>query len=233
MRPPTLAGTDVYAGCNASYTGNDVSAANFLAVLTGNASSVPPGKPVLRSGPHDEVFVYFADHGASGFVVMPTGDFVYASDLLAALQTMHNTRMFRKLTFYMEACESGSMFDGVLPGNISVYATTAANAFESSWGTYCPPDDVVNGTEIGSCLGDTYSCVALPPPPPPAPAPAPAPAPGAGAARRQVHVRRPDFTLAASTALPSVQRQLAGERRRGAGGGRQRDAAPAVHRRCQ
>ncbi len=30
------------------------------------------------------------------------------------------------------------MFEGVLPDNISVYATTASNAFESSWGTYCP-----------------------------------------------------------------------------------------------
>lgn len=65
--------------------------------------------------------------------------------------------MYRKLTFYMEACESGSMFQDILPPNISVYATTAANAFESSWGTYCPPEDSVNGTELGTCLGDLYS----------------------------------------------------------------------------
>jgi len=65
--------------------------------------------------------------------------------------------MFNKLVFYMEACESGSMFEGVLPTNQSIYVTTAANAKESSWGTYCPPDDVVNGTELQSCLGDLYS----------------------------------------------------------------------------
>jgi len=59
--------------------------------------------------------------------------------------------------FYMEACESGSMFEGVLPTNQSIYVTTAANADESSWGTYCPPDDIVNGTELQSCLGDLYS----------------------------------------------------------------------------
>lgn len=34
---------------------------------------------------------------------------------------------------------------------------TAANPDESSWGTYCPPDDKVNGVEIGSCLGDLFS----------------------------------------------------------------------------
>lgn len=56
----------------------------------------------------------------------------------------------------MEACESGSIFTG-FPANLNIYALTAANATESSWGTYCPPDDYVNGTEIGSCLGDTFS----------------------------------------------------------------------------
>jgi len=34
---------------------------------------------------------------------------------------------------------------------------TAANPSESSWGTYCPPDDVVMGVEINSCLGDLFS----------------------------------------------------------------------------
>lgn len=30
-------------------------------------------------------------------------------------------------------------------------------ADESSWGTYCPPDDMVDGVAVGSCLGDLYS----------------------------------------------------------------------------
>jgi len=57
----------------------------------------------------------------------------------------------------MEACESGSMFENILPSNINIYATSASNSDESSWGTYCPPDDFVNGVEINSCLGDLYS----------------------------------------------------------------------------
>ena len=44
-----------------------------------------------------------------------------------------------------------------LPNNTKVFATSAANADDSSWGTYCSLDDVVNGTSIGSCLGDLYS----------------------------------------------------------------------------
>jgi len=64
--------------------------------------------------------------------------------------------MYKELVFYLEACESGSMFQ-TLPEGISIYATTAANAKESSWGTYCMPDDKVDGKEIRSCLGDLYS----------------------------------------------------------------------------
>jgi len=65
--------------------------------------------------------------------------------------------MYGQMVLYIEACESGSMFEGLLASNINVYATTAANSIESSWGTYCSPDDVVDGTHIGSCLGDLYS----------------------------------------------------------------------------
>merc|ERR1712193_337900 len=47
------------------------------------------------------------------------------------------------------------MFEGLnIPG---VYAVTAANGHESSWGTYCMPSDVVDGKHIGSCLGDEFS----------------------------------------------------------------------------
>lgn len=65
--------------------------------------------------------------------------------------------MFKELVFYLEACESGSMFENLLPSNLSIFATTASNSAESSWGTYCAPQDLVNGKEIGSCLGDLYS----------------------------------------------------------------------------
>jgi legumain len=61
-------GRDVYAGVRIDYTGGDVNAGNLLAVLTGNASGVPPGKPVLSSSKDDTLFFYFSDHGANGLV---------------------------------------------------------------------------------------------------------------------------------------------------------------------
>jgi len=70
---------------------------------------------------------------------------------------MNENKMYKEMVLYIEACESGSMFEGILADNINVYAVTAANADESSWGTYCYPDDSVQGTHINSCLGDLFS----------------------------------------------------------------------------
>merc|ERR1712070_189173 len=58
-------------------------------------------------------------------------------------------------TFYLETCESGSMFqDMSIPG---VYALSASNPTESSWGSYCGTEAKVNGKSINSCLGDLFS----------------------------------------------------------------------------
>jgi hypothetical protein len=72
------------------------------------------------------------------------------------LKDMKEAGKFKRLVYYLETCYSGSMFaDLDVPG---VYAASSANATESGWGTYCPDDhaDVVNGTRLGSCLGDGF-----------------------------------------------------------------------------
>jgi len=96
------------------------------------------------------------DHGATGIIAFPVGEMT-SKQLKTALTTMHTKKMYSKLVFYLEACESGSMFQGVLDPTLGIYATTASNAVESSWGTYCPPDDMIDGKELNSCLGDLYS----------------------------------------------------------------------------
>lgn len=151
---PTGPGVDVYAGCNIDYKGRDVTPQTFLDVLSGKDISYG-SKKTLKSTSTDNVFVYFSDHGATGLIAFPSGE-LYADDLVNTLKNMRQKSMFNKLVFYLEACESGSMFTQ-LPKDIGVYATTAANASESSWATYCSPNDRVNGKSVGSCLGDEYS----------------------------------------------------------------------------
>jgi legumain len=152
-------GVDVYAGCQKDYTGNSVTADSFINIITGNAAGnagVGNGK-VLNSTKDDNVFIFFTDHGGTGIIAFPVGPYLTSSRLNQGLQTMNQKKMYNKLVFYLEACESGSMFEGLLPSNMNIYATTASNAVESSWGCYCPPEDQVQGKSIGSCLGDLYS----------------------------------------------------------------------------
>lgn len=60
--------------------------------------------------------------------------------------------MYKELVFYLEACHSGSMFNKLLPNNISIYTTTAANPDESSYAEYCSYEAKVNGTLIDHAL---------------------------------------------------------------------------------
>ncbi|CAG2106337.1 unnamed protein product, partial [Medioppia subpectinata] len=140
-------GTNVYEGVPKHYTGDAVSAKNFLSVMKGDPLLALSGKKVLRSGPLDNVFIYFSDHG--GHVAFAS-DYLYANDLNDALQYMYRRKMYSRLVFYMEACYSGSMFDQFLPNNINVYANTAANTTQSSYSRYY---DSYRKT----WLGDSYS----------------------------------------------------------------------------
>lgn len=146
-------GDDVYDGCVIDYKKHEVTPKHYLDVIKGNVTDKTP--KVLKSTANDDVFLNFADHGAPGLVAFPS-HYLYATDLLAAIQYMHDNKMYKRLVYYMEACESGSMFAN-LKDNLNVYAATAANASESSWGTYCSPDDKVQGKHIHSCLGDLFS----------------------------------------------------------------------------
>ncbi|GMT12061.1 hypothetical protein PFISCL1PPCAC_3358, partial [Pristionchus fissidentatus] len=142
---------DYYEGLKIDYRGEDVTPENFLNVLKGNASGVRGGNGrVIESGPDDRLFIYFTDHGAPGMISFPN-DIMTTKSLNDALNWSNKNKRFSDLVFYLEACESGSMFEQVLPSTINVYAVTAANGKESSWGTYCENDRHL------PCLGDLFS----------------------------------------------------------------------------
>lgn len=149
-------GEDVYGGTTITYRRNEVTSKNFLAVLSGD-SKVTKGKKVLETTSEDRIFVYFTDHGASGLVAFPNGEYLYADQLNNTIKSMYKDKKYGEMLIYIEACESGSIFEKILLSDFNVYATTAANATESSYGTYCTPQDKVRGKSIGSCLADEYS----------------------------------------------------------------------------
>ncbi|PSN45864.1 hypothetical protein C0J52_16851 [Blattella germanica] len=141
-------GPNVYKGVLKDYTGETVNSTNFLKILAGDAEAmkgIGSGR-VIDSGPNDHVFVNFADHGAPGLIAFPE-DELYASDLLSTLTEMAANNRFAKLVMYVEACESGSMFDSLLPDDLNI---TAADPHESSYACYY--DD-----ELQTYLGDVFS----------------------------------------------------------------------------
>ncbi|CAM8952815.1 unnamed protein product [Rhodiola kirilowii] len=151
-------GSDVYEGIPKDYTGEEVNVDNFFAVLLGNKTAIKGGSgKVVDSGPDDHIFVYYTDHGGPGVLGMPTNPYLYANDLIDVLKKKHASGTYKSLVFYLEACESGSIFEGLLPEGLNIYATTAANAEESSWGTYCPGENPGPPPEYETCLGDLYS----------------------------------------------------------------------------
>ncbi|RWS31103.1 legumain-like protein [Leptotrombidium deliense] len=142
-------GPNVYPGVPKDYTNSEVTPENFLAALSGNEQLRAQGKKVIQSGPNDHIFVYFSDHGAPGIVAFPSSE-LKATDLNDVIKKMYSDKKYNKMVFYIEACESGSMFDGLLPKNINVFSTTAANSEESSYACYYDE-------EMKTYLGDVYS----------------------------------------------------------------------------
>ncbi|GKC56866.1 vacuolar-processing enzyme beta-isozyme, partial [Tanacetum coccineum] len=163
----------------ADYTGVSVTASNFYAVLLGDKKSVKGGSgKVVASKPNDRIFVYYSDHGGPGTldksfglaickykdfdhpivpIGMPNMPNIYAKDFIEVLEKKYASGTYKEMVIYVESCESGSIFEGLLKENMNIYVTTASNAEESSWGTYCPGMEPPPPPEYDTCLGDLYS----------------------------------------------------------------------------
>ncbi|KAK2941984.1 putative Vacuolar-processing enzyme [Blattamonas nauphoetae] len=144
-------GPNVYIGTdNIDYTGRDVTAEKFFAVLKGDRAKA--GGKVLETTENDNIFIHYNDHGNPGFVFFPTGGHGYAKDLKATLAYMTAHKRYKHILFYMEACFSGTMFDKILKNNTGIYAVTAANTQESSYAEYCGISKY-----RGACLSNEFS----------------------------------------------------------------------------
>ncbi|XP_069947483.1 legumain [Cherax quadricarinatus] len=144
-------GPNVYDGVPKDYIGRDVTPGNFLKVLRGDAEGlrgVGSGR-VLKSGPNDRVFINMVDHGAPGIFAFPS-DYLQARDLVDTLLSMHRAHTYSQMVIYVESCESGSLFQKLLPDDIEVYALSASGPNEPSYACY---EDSTRHT----FLGDVFS----------------------------------------------------------------------------
>ncbi|KER21597.1 hypothetical protein T265_10113 [Opisthorchis viverrini] len=141
---------DVYKGVVIDYRGKDVKPDIFRKVLEGDEKLEKEGKKVLKSGPDDNVFIYFTGHGTRYYINFPEED-LHAVKLNDILGNMYLNKRYNKLVFYMDACYSGSLFRDLLPADVGIYATTSANENEESLSVFC------NDKRIGVCLATEYS----------------------------------------------------------------------------
>jgi legumain len=141
-------GDNVYTDCKKDYTGNLVTPENFLKVLAGEKMTVGSGK-TLETGPQDNIFVFFSDHGATGILAFPS-DELHALDLNNTITSMYNDKKYKQMLIYIEACEAGSMFNNILSPDVNVLAVTASDPDHSSYAIYY---DATRGTY----LGDVFS----------------------------------------------------------------------------
>ncbi|CAG2107835.1 unnamed protein product [Medioppia subpectinata] len=138
-------GTDVYHDVPKHYIGDEVTPKNFLGVLRGDPELKAAGKLVVDGGPNDHIFVFFMGHGSVDLnmyiyiahklqesIDFPRGT-LFAKDLINELKGMHHAQRYAKLLFYLEAIDSGSMFDKLLPADINVYAVTSSKPDQASW----------------------------------------------------------------------------------------------------
>uniref|UniRef100_A0A175YME9 Legumain prodomain domain-containing protein n=1 Tax=Daucus carota subsp. sativus TaxID=79200 RepID=A0A175YME9_DAUCS len=145
-------GEDVYAGVPKVLT-------HLRSLSISDTPSVPGGSgKVVDSGPNDRIFIFYTDHGGPGILGMPNFGVLYAKDLIDVLKLKHKTGTYKEMVIYVEACESGSIFEGLLPDDMNIYVQTASNATENSWATYCPGNlDHPPPKEYTTCLGDLFS----------------------------------------------------------------------------
>ena len=133
-----------------------------MAVLKGDENSLNltegsnSTKRVLKSDEKSSVFLYFSDHGAPGFLLLPN-DSVYADELNETISYMFEKKMYNEFVIFLEACESGSIFKHFDLSVMNAYALTATNETNPSFGTYCYPHDVVKDEHLYTCLGDLFS----------------------------------------------------------------------------
>jgi legumain len=152
---------DYAPGCrhHMDYMDDQVNAEVMIGVMTGDKdliyrSTGIENPKMLQSGPEDTVFVYYMDHGNVGFAEVGSKP-LREKVLMDTIDKMYENKQYKQMVFYFEACHSGSMFRSLEKGK-NVYAMTGSDTEHSAWMSECPPNDIVNGKHIGTCLSAYY-----------------------------------------------------------------------------
>lgn len=148
-------------GCfdHVDYTNQYITKKVFLGILSGDVETVKKetkmeNPKVLNAGPEDTVFTYFIDHGSEDMIVVGL-DHVSSTSFIEALEEAYKKKIYGRWVWFMEACHSGSMWKNLSP-DMNIYVMSSSDSDHDAKMTHCPPDDVVAGKALGTCLGGLW-----------------------------------------------------------------------------
>jgi len=138
---------NVYKGVPKDYTGENATADNLIAVLTGMTPESGSGK-TLQTTKEDNVFFYYDDHGNTDIIAMPYGRrFTGTGDVKNLFEVLSSKKLYKNWVIFVQACYSGSMFyKQDVPDN--VYIATSAPTDDSAYA--CWYDNTLR-TYVTSC----------------------------------------------------------------------------------
>jgi glycosylphosphatidylinositol transamidase (GPIT) subunit GPI8 len=92
------------------YKDRDVSVETVMQVLIGHH---PPGTPAsrrLNSDANSTVLLYLTGHGGDGFLKFHDQTELLATDLAAAIKSMHSARRYKELLLVLDTCQAATLY---------------------------------------------------------------------------------------------------------------------------
>lgn len=120
---------DYYKNLVIDYRGKEITKQTLFNVLLGVEDG--SGKKVLKSTSEDNVFINYYDHGAPNLICL-INERISSDELQDVLMLMHKKQMYKKLVFYLEACDSATMMEG-FPDTLGIYVVTSTDSAVSGW----------------------------------------------------------------------------------------------------
>lgn len=80
---------------------------------------------------------------------------LFVEDLKETIDFMFENQMYKNLVIYMDSPFSGSFLSKVVDKSKRVYAVSSTE--HAQYGTFCAPDEIVNGIHAKTCISNLFS----------------------------------------------------------------------------
>lgn len=126
------------------YRAGQVSAENFIRLLTGKHHPSTPRSKRLLSDESSNVFVFLTGHGGKDFFKFQDTDVLSGQDIADALTQMHEARRYKELLIIADTCQATTLFERITAPRVTTMGSSASGQNSYSHST----DSVICNTVI-------------------------------------------------------------------------------------